>query len=662
MNVYRTFCISLLWLLPSALAHAENGKIALAFPASGIAIDGDLSDWPQTAAVQAIDFARGQLPTGPEDLAATLRLGYDADANALYVGVEVDDDETVLTDAEDARRRDSCALYLSAADTAGRQQLYIATDDAELARGWRERIIDAAHVQFAVGREGHQYRYEWRIALAGVGAGALVARPGAVLAFNVSIQDVDTADEPPFTLLSWGDFSRGRRGTAGLGDVLLVAQTSQLGRVHGRLEWSHAEGEEPPRKLLLRQGDAVELALATDSTGAYDLALPTGTYQLVLIDARAESGASGSVRVIAGELVAAEPLVADKISPSRYYRTTVDSGLHRGVNWVASSRPLSEYDFLPLAQNHVDWIAQTPFGWMRHYDDPAVSLRRSSRNDRSGEGDQGLAETAHFARKFGIGTLLKPHIWLNRNQEGKWVGDISMADEAAWAAWWQDYRTFMLHYARLAEAEDIEMLCIGTELYRVAVEREAEWRQLIADIRVVYGGKLVYAANWYKEVEEVRFWDALDYIGLQAYFPLDTAERGYSWLPELSADAGEVPTVAQLKQAWAPHLALVERVQRQYGKPVLVTEVGYRSAADAATKPWEWESAPSAWSAQEELLLQAHCYEAFFAAFWEQPWFAGSYIWKWYPDHARAGGTADRDFTPQNKPAQEVMRRWYAPR
>ena len=59
----------------------------------------------------------------------------------------------------------------------------------------------------------------------------------------------------------------------------------------------------------------------------------------------------------------------------------------------------------------------------------------------------------------------------------------------------------MLHYSRLAEKHGIEVLCIGTELYRTAVEREQDWRRLIADIRRIYDGKLIYAANWYREFE-----------------------------------------------------------------------------------------------------------------------------------------------------------------
>ena len=41
----------------------------------------------------------------------------------------------------------------------------------------------------------------------------------------------------------------------------------------------------------------------------------------------------------------------------------------------------------------------------------------------------------------------------------------------------------------------------------------------------MYSGKLTFGANWYLEYEDVTFWDDLDYIGIQAYFPLTKKEN-----------------------------------------------------------------------------------------------------------------------------------------
>jgi len=56
---------------------------------------------------------------------------------------------------------------------------------------------------------------------------------------------------------------------------------------------------------------------------------------------------------------------------------------------------------------------------------------------------------------------------------------------------------------------------------------------------------------------------------------------------------------------------------------------------------------------------QQNAYTAIFKTFWNKPWFEGGFLWKWYPNHAAAGGTSDNRFTPQNKPSQKIIRDWY---
>ncbi len=54
-----------------------------------------------------------------------------------------------------------------------------------------------------------------------------------------------------------------------------------------------------------------------------------------------------------------------------------------------------------------------------------------------------------------------------------------------------------------------------------------------------------------------------------------------------------------------------------------------------------------------------------FEAVWDQPWFGGTFVWKWHaflrPGEALSDRQA-RDFTPQGKPALAVIRAFYARR
>lgn len=289
----------------------------------------------------------------------------------------------------------------------------------------------------------------------------------------------------------------------------------------------------------------------------------------------------------------------------------------------------------------MDWIAQTPFGWQTKHNSPAIRLSRNA--GWWGESDHGIRETTRLARKYGLKTLLKPHLWLNRS-DNKWRGNIVMDTEADWKTWFESYATFILHYASLAQELKIEALCVGMELHQTAVQREPDWRQVIARVRSVYDGKLVYGANWHEEFEQIQFWDVLDYIGVQAYFPLTQ---------------NTTPAVDELVAGWVPHVEAIERVQKRYGKPVLITELGYHSSVDAATEPWTWRVQAGETSPTDRLQTQKNVYEAFFNTFWDKPWFAGVYVWKWYPQHDSRGGHLDTDFTPQNKPAERTMADWY---
>ncbi len=335
---------------------------------------------------------------------------------------------------------------------------------------------------------------------------------------------------------------------------------------------------------------------------------------------------------------------------------TMDVGeRHRGVSWVGSRNVTADdVYFESLAENHVNWIVQTPFGWQSEWNDP--NLRLNPKAGWWGERDEGLRVTTRQARKFGVKTLLKPHIWMH-SRDGKWRSDIEMADEKSWALWFENYRAFIMHYAKLAAELEIEALCIGTELRRTVV-REKEWRALITEIRDVYDGELTYAANWYKEYTEVPFWDQMDYIGIQAYFPLVKKDK---------------PSVREMIAGWQPHLADIEALQRKVGKPVVFTEVGYRNTANNAIEPWLWpkrvrpkkkadgtyERLPPSEGLDPE--AQADAFRAMFDVFWDRPWFKGAYIWKWFPQFngPQSARVTFETFSPQNQPAMDIIREYY---
>ena len=89
----------------------------------------------------------------------------------------------------------------------------------------------------------------------------------------------------------------------------------------------------------------------------------------------------------------------------------------------------------------------------------------------------------------------------------------------------------------------------------------------------------------------------------------------------------------------------------RHRKPVVLTELGYPSATDAAATPWKKGGRYS--GAAEQRALDGRL-----KALARQPSFAGLYVWEWRADPA-AGGPGDAGHTLQGKPAERAIAAWY---
>lgn len=244
------------------------------------------------------------------------------------------------------------------------------------------------------------------------------------------------------------------------------------------------------------------------------------------------------------------------------------------------------------------------------------------------------------ARKRGFRILLKPHVWSRQFYDGsrRWRGSIVMPDAPSWAAWFQQYERFILREARLAEAAGVERLSVGLEYVEATRGHEAAWRALIAKVRGVYSGQLTYSADGNHEMAHIRFWDALDFIGINAYFKLSERDR---------------PGAPALAMGWAPFASRLAALSKRYGKPIALTEAGYPSIVGAARTPWRWpDKTDTAHPA-----LQADLYEALFQICAAGAWCQGIFWWKYYEQPEST--PHELDYSPRGKPAERVMSRWY---
>ncbi len=305
-----------------------------------------------------------------------------------------------------------------------------------------------------------------------------------------------------------------------------------------------------------------------------------------------------------------------------------------GVSFVASREKAVQAHVDELAKIHANHAAVMPFGFIRTIESPEIVF--DTERQWFGETRKGAKQYIELLQKNGIKVMVKPQIWIWR---GEFTGTLKMNSEEDWKTLENSYDTFILNYAALAEETQADLLCIGTELEQFVKNRPDYWKGLIKRIRAVYKGKLTYAANW-DEYSRTTFWEALDYIGIDAYFPLSEAKT---------------PTVEALRLGWKPWKEKIAQLSKAKGKPVIFTEFGYRSMDYTAKKPWLVDRNDE----NVNLTAQANAKKAIFSEFWGEDWFAGGYVWKWFIQHDTSGGVKDNRFTPQNKPAQEVIKEFY---
>lgn len=311
-------------------------------------------------------------------------------------------------------------------------------------------------------------------------------------------------------------------------------------------------------------------------------------------------------------------------------------GRVNGLTLVAPPEPFSA-DPMPKVKNiGANWIAVVPYAFTRT-GTPTVRYQEEGWQ-WWGERPVGVRETIRLAHEAGIRVMLKPQVYVPRS----WTGTLTFETDEQWAAWETDYGRYILRMARLADSTGVDLFCIGTEFRTSIQQRPAFWFSLIKKIRTAFSGKLTYSANW-DDWQHVPFWNELDFIGLSGYFPLVEADT---------------PKVAELKAAWKPIVQQLRAFSQKHSRPILFTEFGYLSVDGAGWRNWELEQSIQTRPINEE--AQANCLEALQSTFQAENWWAGGFLWKWFPNMRGHEGYPERDYTPQGKQAEEVLRKWYS--
>lgn len=329
-----------------------------------------------------------------------------------------------------------------------------------------------------------------------------------------------------------------------------------------------------------------------------------------------------------------------------------------GADWGSSAIVGTIEDLRALG---VDWIAIHPYGRIGR--DGTVSWRsgRGRFGERGGgararrdpgdlrdprqlrsEAPGWLRRPIEEAHRQGIKILVKPHLayW---GSGFSWRGEVEFDGRDEWERFFATYGDWIT--AMAAFSHDADGFAVGTELDRT-VGHEERWREIIDAVRSVYPGPLTYAANW-SDYEDVPFWDALDAVGIQAYFPLVREGAGDGG----AGDLGGAPSAETLAAGWRGIMERMRGFSARTGKPIVFTELGYNLSAKAPYEPWDYEvGGPDAETVQELCMTVA------LRAIEAEPAVVGAFLWKWFP-----GNRTPRNFAMSTAAMRRVIARHWGP-
>ena len=218
-----------------------------------------------------------------------------------------------------------------------------------------------------------------------------------------------------------------------------------------------------------------------------------------------------------------------------------------------------------------------------------------------------------------------------------WCGDIRFLTDVQAQAWFDSYWSAFKPYVVAAASADAEQVAIGTEYEELQFVAPHIWTQLISRVHAIFSGPLTYDMNWSSLTKPVTSWmrdPRLSALGVSEYLTLTNVRQ------RLDPDT--------LPKLWHDKIKVqLDTFSHQAGKPLVLSEIGYRDSADALYHPWEKDT-PSPADDEE----QAAAYRAALMNSTDDTAITGIFFWAW----------SFHMFEPNQRAAANVLHEWYTVR
>ena len=280
--------VALLACHPQVDAH--NGQSFVAHSVSGVAVDGDLSDWPSD--IESHPIAIPYLFDGkPEttDFTGRFHVACNYDENAIYVAVSAKDDSIVLDqiDGPAWSSRDICEVFLvldhSPTPVVPFQLVY--RHEAIVATANKPNDAAAEAITAARATKNGQLNFEWKIDVSKLSRGQQRLSDGAVIGFDVGYVDRDSPTDVKVYSSTKGKAKH--MYSLEHGDLIVPGTNQNLVRLAGKTAWTSCRPTPPAVVQIRSTGNRnVFVQMPVTKGGKFACTIAAGDYSIMAVDER----------------------------------------------------------------------------------------------------------------------------------------------------------------------------------------------------------------------------------------------------------------------------------------------------------------------------------------------------------------------------------------
>jgi hypothetical protein len=249
-----------------------------------------------------------------------------------------------------------------------------------------------------------------------------------------------------------------------------------------------------------------------------------------------------------------------------------------GKDWASTKYPNSKlFDYIQDCGSNT-----IMFDWAVNFNDDGTIVPIES-NANYHPPIEDIKRLVKWTKDRGFFVILKPHAagQTSMGNRNIWTTDTTKFNQK-FLGEWSKYLTTLINGVG---ATNFDGICIGTEMNHIDDKRRDEWITLIDNVRGVFKGQVTYDALFNRwgsvpDINEVVFWDKVDFIGVSLYVSVSKDDNATevqivnAWNTNFDYNNNQLGDIGNV-------VDFLKKISTKYNKKIFAMESGYQSASTA---------------------------------------------------------------------------------